>query len=436
MLPLAMPAIEPLDLRPALHFTAPKGWLNDPNGLVFANGKYHLYYQHNPFGTQWGNMTWGHAVSTDLLHWEHLPHALSPDSMGTMYSGSAVVDSEGVLGKGRGAVALFYTAAGGENLESKGRPYTQCLAWTTDGVAHEKWPTNPIVGHIEGQNRDPKVVWHGPSRQWVMALYLAGDRFTFLGSRDLSSWTRLSDHTLPGASECPDLFELSMGRSRHWVFWAANGRYQVGEFDGTKFVPKTAVQESYFGNTGYAAQVYSNEPKGRCIQIAWMRGSEFPGTPWNQQMALPNRLTLKQTETGPKLHFWPVEELERLRGRRVAPDGNLYPVSSGLLDFEGEWSVPPSGTLHLEVNGVSVMFDALFRRLTVLDRSVQVPIRDGKLRLRGVADRASLELYVQQGEILMPLFVLPAPSAFQGVRGPDGWRGSLNVYPLARPAEN
>jgi fructan beta-fructosidase len=427
-------SLPPDDLRPQFHFTAPTGWLNDPNGLVYENGKYHLFYQHNPHGTQWGNMTWGHAVSKDLIHWEHLPLALHPDSMGTMYSGSAIIDKANVVGVGAGAIVCFYTAAGGENEESKGKPYTQGLAWSTDGKTFNKLAGNPIIGNVAEGNRDPKVVWHEASKQWAMALYLTGDRYAIFNSVNLKDWTKSSEFQLKGSGECPDLLELPLdGKSdaKKWVFWGADGKYQVGDFDGKNFEPKTAVLNSYFGNTGYAAQTYSNAPGGRCIQISWMRGSDFPNQVWNQQMAFPHVLTLRNTELGPKLFFWPVDEIRSLRGPKISGAGGLFAVPSGLIDFEGEWTVPDQGTLEIKINGVVATFDAEFHRLSVLGRDVQVPIRNGKLKIRGLADRTTLELYVQEGEILMPFFALPKEGAEHGIRVNGRWKGGVNVYELS-----
>lgn len=180
-------------LRPQTHFSARTGWINDPNGLVYHNGVYHLFFQHNPAGNQWGNMHWGHAVSRDLVHWTQEPIALYPDALGTMFSGSAVVDERNVSGFGKGALLLFYTAAGD--------PFTQCLAWSTDGKQFRKYEGNPIVPHIAGANRDPKVIWCEELGCYVMALYLENNTYTLLLSDDLLHWREHQHIELPGDSE-------------------------------------------------------------------------------------------------------------------------------------------------------------------------------------------------------------------------------------------
>ena len=192
-------------LRPQFHFSARRGWLNDPNGLVFFGGEYHLFFQHNPYGAEWGNMHWGHAVGPDLVHWEELGEALDPDRFGAMFSGSAVVDRDNTSGLGREGVppiVLIYTAAGQD---------VQCLASSTDrGRTWAKFAGNPVVPRISGGNRDPKVCWHEPTNRWVMALYVEhpGPTHTiqFLSSPDLKGWK--AEGRVEGLFECPDLFEL------------------------------------------------------------------------------------------------------------------------------------------------------------------------------------------------------------------------------------
>ncbi|MFZ4506651.1 MAG: glycoside hydrolase family 32 protein [Fimbriimonas sp.] len=437
LLPL-VPVSLPEDLRPQFHFTAPKGWLNDPNGLVYENGNYHLFYQHNPFGTEWGNMTWGHAVSRDLLHWKDLPNALEPDSLGTMFSGSAIYDAKGKYGfgaKGKPTIVCFYTAAGGTNEASKGKPFTQCLAWSQDGLTFTKLDSNPIVGNLADGNRDPKVIWDRVRKQWVMALYLIGGRYCLLGSHDLRNWTKLSEISTPGTDECPDFFPLRLGGKsglEKWIFWGANGRYMVGAFDGKDFHPETPVLATNFGNTGYAAQIYSNTPGGRTVQIAWLNNSNFPGCAWNQQMGIPVELNLKATPQGPRLSTLPVREVRSLRKVRVQSQDGVYSVPTGLVDIEGVWSVPASGRLTLRVNGVSISVDAATKRLSALDRQAEVDLTSGKLKLRILADRASIEIFAQDGLVTMPLFVLPVASAFRGVQIErlGQWNGRPSVYEL------
>jgi hypothetical protein len=202
--------------RPQFHFSPARGWTNDPNGCMFYKGEYHLFFQHNPFGWAWGNMTWGHAVSTDLVHWTEIGDALHPDALGTMFSGSGVVDTENTTGFKTGdedPMVCIYTSAGGTNPWSKDQPFTQSIAYSNDrGRTWQAYEKNPVVGHIIGSNRDPKVIWHAPSKRWVMVLYLEGNDYAVFHSPDLKEWTQACDVTLPNASECPDIF----GVARRW----------------------------------------------------------------------------------------------------------------------------------------------------------------------------------------------------------------------------
>ena len=242
--------------RPQFHFTAKRGWDNDPNGLVFYKGEYHLFFQHNPFGNQWGNMTWGHAVSPDLVHWTQLRNAIEPDRMGTIFSGSAVVDWENTASFQTGpeeTLVAIYTAAGGTSPESKGQPFTQCIACSNDrGRTFTKYRANPVVPHMVGDNRDPKVVWHVPTRKWIMTLYLSGNDYRFLASPDLKTWAKLHDITVPGCAECPDFFEMTVDGEpgvTKWVWTAANDKYLVGMFDGERFCPEVMTQAATRSST-------------------------------------------------------------------------------------------------------------------------------------------------------------------------------------------
>ena len=251
--------------RPQFHFSPRTGWTNDPNGLVFYRGQYHLFFQHNPVSVKWGNMTWGHALSEDLVHWRQVDNAICPDELGTIYSGSAVVDWHNTSGFGSGEappIVAIYTSAG-DQLRPP-RPFTQSIAFSADaGRTWQKYAGNPVLAHIRAANRDPKVIWHEPTGRWVMALYLDANDYILLGSKDLKSWQKLSDVTMPGTGECPDLFELPVdgnGADTRWVFWGAAGAYRVGRFDGTTFTPETESLRAESGPNGYAAQTYSDIP--------------------------------------------------------------------------------------------------------------------------------------------------------------------------------
>ncbi len=299
--------------RPQYHFSTKRGWINDPNGLVFYDGEYHLFYQHNPMETEWENMHWGHAVSTDLIHWKELPTALYPDKLGTMFSGSAIIDYQNHAGYNKGkqpAMIAFYTAA------SDARQ-VQCMAYSLDkGRTWTKYNKNPIIDSKEKWNsqdtRDPKVFWYEPSKHWVMILN-ERDGHSIYTANDLKNWTYQSH--VSGFWECPELFELPIDgdpNNKKWVMYGATGTYMLGSFDGKVFSPEAG---KYFYNSGklYAAQTYSNFPEndGRRIQIGWGRIQQ-PNMPFNGMMMLPTELSLRTTKDGPRLFNNPIKETEQL----------------------------------------------------------------------------------------------------------------------------
>ncbi len=412
--------------RPQFHFTAEKNWLNDPNGLVYYRGEYHLFFQHNPQGINWGNMTWGHAVSRDLVHWTQLPNALEPDALGTMFSGSAVVDSRNTsslqTGKEKVLVAL-YTAAGGTSPESQGQPFTQCLAYSNDrGITWTKYSGNPVLKHILGGNRDPKVVWYAPTHRWIMALYLDGNTFAFFSSPDLKAWTHLQDINVPGCDECPDFFELPVtgNPSEHyWVWTAANGHYLVGTFDGQHFTPLEAPLTSDYGANFYAVQTYSDIPAsdGRRIQIAWMRDGKYPGMPFNQQMSFPCELTLRQTDDGLRLFRQPVQEIRKLyRQTHHVKPSTLNEGDTPLSDLHGEfWDITAEIELQtatefgISVRGESVRYSVADKTLTCLGRSAPLTAQNNRITLRLLVDRTSLEVYGNEGQVSLSSCCLLAP---------------------------
>jgi fructan beta-fructosidase len=293
-------------LRPQFHFSPARGWTNDPNGMVYYDGEYHLFFQHNPFGTSWGNMTWGHAVSTDMIHWRQLPDAIHMDELGTIFSGSGVVDHEEHhrLADGRTQADRGHLHVGGGNeCRVAGQPFTQSIAYSTDrGRTFTKyeatrcsgtsWRQPRSEGHLA---RTDEAMGDGPVPR-AAAVRL----FRLARSEDLDQAERIGD---PNGHECPDLFELPVDgdpENTRWVVWEAAGRYLIGTFDGKVFTPESEVLESCFGANDYAAQTFSDVPDedGRRIQIAWMRGGRYPDMPFNQQMTVPRVLTLRTTPDG------------------------------------------------------------------------------------------------------------------------------------------
>ncbi|MHB8638157.1 MAG: glycoside hydrolase family 32 protein [Fimbriimonadaceae bacterium] len=438
--------------RPQFHFTAKKGWINDPNGLVYFSGEYHLFFQHNPYGTDWGNMTWGHAVSKDLVHWTQLDDAIEPDKMGMIFSGSAVVDEHNTSGFGKDGLApmvCIYTAAGGASKASAGAQFTQCLAYSLDGRTFTKYKGNPVLPHQIVNNRDPKVIWYAPTKRWIMALYLDGHTYGFFSSPDLKHWSKLSEVTIPDAAECPDFFELPLdgdATRRKWVFWTAPGIYLVGTFDGATFKPETAPLKSNWGNTSYAAQTFFNDPKRRQVQIAWLQGSDFSDVFWNQQLGIPTELTLHTTPQGPRLFFAPVEELASLRKSALSttttPNEGEYRYASetGLFDVDLAFNPGPTGKLDFTVNGVDITYNAAKKQLTAFDtiheKTVVVPLPpiDGLVQLRFFIDRASIEIFGQNGLVYMPFVTYPGHGSdqFLDLRAEgDGWRvDHMHVFEL------
>ena len=299
--------------RPQFHFTSKRGWNNDPNGMIFFEGEYHLFYQHNPYEREWENMSWGHAVSKDMIHWEELPTALSPDNLGSMFSGSTVIDYDNTAGFNKGntpAMVALYTV---DNPEKE----IQCLAYSLDkGRTWIKYDKNPVIDSKAKWNskdtRDPRVFWYKPGKHWVMVLN-ERDGHTIYTSKNLKDWNAESHVT--GFWECPDLFELPVDGDKSktkWVMYGASNTYMTGSFDGKTFKPESG-KHYYTTGTIYAAQTFTNIPEsdGRRIQIGWGRVSH-PGMPFNGMMLMPTELTLKTTKDGIRIFSVPVKETAQL----------------------------------------------------------------------------------------------------------------------------
>ncbi len=405
------------ELRPQLHFTSRRGWNNDSNGMVFYKGQYHLFYQHNPYGWAWGNMTWGHAVSKDLVHWTELGDALHPDHLGTIFSGSAVIDwnnTSGFQTSQEKPLVCFYTSAGGTNRVSKGQPFTQSIAYSNDrGRTLTKYEGNPVIGHINGGNRDPKVIWYEPAGNWVMVLYLDNHEMGFFTSKDLKKWELTSK--LKCFHECPELFELAVDgdrAKRKWVLYGASGDYLLGDFDGRKFTPEGEAIRFSYGNCFYASQTFSDIPKsdGRRIQIGWAR-VDTPGMPFNQSMTFPVELTLRTTDDGVRMFAEPVRELKKLHARKhawkrltVKPGQNpLEKITGELFHIKADIEVGDAERFGLRIRGTSITYDSKKQRLQCRDKTADLKPVDGRIQLDILVDRTLIEVFANNGRVYMPM---------------------------------
>ena len=299
--------------KPSLHFTPSYGWMNDPNGLVYHDGIYELYYQHNPRGIDWNCMTWGHTRGTDLLHWEDLGDVLEPDENGLMFSGCAIRNDRGLLGLPKDALLFFYTAAGHSSRESKGKPYTIRLAYSTDGgnTLIKKdgiCEAGEIMETLAAENRDPKVFWHEESGAYILVLWIENNDFGIWRSEDLEQFTMTQRVTLESGYECPDLFRLPVistkegGREtgeEKWVFWTAHGYYYVGSFDGYEFHQeqerRCASQMGPDVVLPYAAQTFSGPEK--VLSVSWLR-TKCVGGRTTGMMSIPKEFSLIRNKDG------------------------------------------------------------------------------------------------------------------------------------------
>jgi fructan beta-fructosidase len=399
--------------RPQFHFTSLRGWLNDPNGLVYYQGEYHLFYQHNPYGWSWGNMHWGHAVSKDLIHWKEVGEALYPRQHGDWcFSGSAWVrplpPGEATPAKSD-MLALAFTSTG------RG----ECIAFSRDkGRTWIESPHNPVVKH---RGRDPRVFRHEPSKSWVMAVYDEDKgrsiAFYTCASDDLNDWkfqSRLGDFY-----ECPDIFELPVdgnAKKSKWVLYGADGRYVLGAFDGKTFTPEPGRHRLWHGQF-YAAQTFSDVPNGRRIQIGWAQIA-FPEMPFNQQMTIPCELTLRTTADGVRMFALPVEEIEKLRtaeaakhtGATVQAGKNLAGGEKGeLLDIDAVLENRGAEKFGLIARGTPITYDARKQTVSCGNHTAPLVLDKGVLKLRVLVDRGSIEVFAGDGRVAIVAGAVPSP---------------------------
>ncbi len=439
-------------MRGQFHFSPRRGWNNDPNGMVFYNGEYHLFFQHNPYGWAWGNMHWGHAVSRDMVHWEELGDKLLPDDMGPMFSGSAVVDWNNTSGFGKDGkppLVLLYTAAG--------NPAVQAIAYSNDGRNFVKYSGNPVLKQITGGNRDPKVIWHELTKRWVMVLYVEWQKkhtVHFFTSPNLRDWTLASitegDTTgKPYLYECPDFFELPVdgdSANRKWVLLGANSQYAVGTFDGIKFTPEHSRLTGHRGRGFYAPQSFSDIPAsdGRRILIGWWQ-TETKGMPFNQSMTVPLELKLVSTTDGPRMTFTPVKELSALRAKphrfdamtlKPGDKNPLDAIRTELVEVRAEIEPGDAAEIVFNIRDIMVVYLPKTQELRVDNRTAPAPLREGKLRLTILCDRTGAEVFASDGRCYMPMPFNTKPDnrrLFLETRGGAAKIASLEVHEL-RPA--
>ena len=443
--------------RPVYHHTPAYGWMNDPNGMFYKDGVYHLYYQYNPYGSVWGNMTWGHSTSRDLVHWTYEGTPIVPDAWGAIFSGSCVVDHENTAGFGKGAVVAFYTSA---KSTPWGDVQSQSMAYSLDnGKTFTKYEGNPILTSSERDFRDPKVFWYAPGKHWVMMLAV-GQHMEIYSSVNLKDWKKESEFgAMQGAHggvwECPDLVEIPVEgtRQKKWVlicnlnpggpFGGSAAQYFVGSFDGKTFVNESPTLTKWmdWGKDNYATVTWNNAPDGRCVALGWMSNWQYannvPTRQYRSANTIARDLTLYRVGEELYLKSTPSPEVKKARAEKVSkPSFNVageYEVASLLDDNKGAYEVElviqNQGAskiafclLNEKGEKVSMYYD-LARRQFVMDRSESGTVdfskdfpavtvapadTDKELTLRLFVDRSSIEAFGEDGKFVMTNLVFPS----------------------------
>lgn len=411
------------DAKPIMHITPLRGFMNDPNGLLYFNGRYHFFAQLNPYGFSAGNTCWMHAVSTDLMHWQELAYALLPDESGLMYSGSGAVDHYNASGLGideNPPIFLFYTAAGSKTRWSQGRAFEIGAAVSLDGGMHFcKLSQNPLVGHIAFMNRDPKVVYCPEENAWVMALYLDNSRYQLLFSGNLLDWRKTQIIEIPGSAECPDLFCLPLDGDKSkmkWVLWGSTDNYLIGHLKEGVFTQegpvvkgpsrqKVSAHSDLMCSAGsYAAQTYFGLPEGRVVQQAWVQ-TITKKVPFVSCASIPNELNLISTPDGPRLSILPVKEVDcvtdskfSIRNRGLEDLCRIpREAFSECMDITITLRYLQDHPLALSVRGILIVYDPRRDMLLLPNGMFHLKTKHGELGLRILTDRCSLELYTLDG---------------------------------------
>lgn len=468
--------------RPVYHHTPTYGWMNDPNGMFYKDGVYHLYFQHNPYGSTWGNMTWGHSTTTDLVNWNYEGLAIKPDAWGAVFSGSAVVDYDNTAGFGKNAVVAFYTSA---KSSPWGDTQSQSMAYSLDnGKTFVKYAYNPVVTSSKRDFRDPKVFWYAPDKHWVMIL-AGGQEMDIYSSKNLKDWKYESSFGAKqgahgGVWECPDLVELPVegAKEKKWVlicninpggpFGGNAAQYFVGTFDGKKFVNESPTQTKWmdWGKDHYATVTFSNAPGGRCIALGWMSNWQYqtvlPTLQYRGSNTIARDLTLYRQDGELLLRCTPSPEIEKARMQKVSVPSfkvsDSYDLASLLEGNDGAYeidmTIKNSGaskimfTLSNDKGEKVNMYYDIMRKQFVMDRSESgkvdfsvdfpavtvAPVYDtDNIRLRLFVDRTSIEAFGEGGKFVMTNQVFPTEPynrmSFVSVRGNFTVK-SMDVYKL------
>jgi len=423
-------------LRPQFHFTSLKNWFNDPNGMVWYEGEYHLFFQHNPKSTKWGNMTWGHAVSPDMVHWKQLKHAILPYGGGTIFSGTAIVDDHNTLGKQKGntktLIAVFTFAK---------EPFYQAAAYSTDKgrsftLLNEGKALIPNQGFDKGE-RDPKIFWHKESKKWVLVLWVKqgsapwGKRndtsafslgkVRFFTSKNLTNWEVASDLDREWVFECMDFVQLKVDgniKNKKWLIYDASFEYEIGEFDGKSFISDKVYHKGDYGTNFYASQTFNNSPDGRTVNIGWMNQGdnsifEKAGMPFNQQMSFPSSMELKTTPEGLRLFRWPVKEIENLytathqlvNVSTKEVNTKLAAIKANLIDMSIEFE--PKEDININLRGLDISYNKTKEMFFFGKNSFPAHLIKGKVKLRVLLDRSSIEFFANDGLVVATFYAVP-----------------------------
>ncbi|BCN32675.1 glycoside hydrolase family 32 protein [Anaeromicropila herbilytica] len=406
--------------RPEIHFTAQTGWINDPNGLVYHNGVYHLYFQYNPFDVEWDNMSWGHATSVDLLHWTMQDTVLWPDEHGMMFSGCGIRNEKELLGLNKEAIIYYYSAAGDSTPWSKGKEFTQGIAYSMDGGKHLIKYNKARIGTIEKENRDPKVFWHELSKAYIMVLWLKEDEFAILRSKDMEHYAITQRLRLEKAFECPDLFELEVDgkeNEKHWVFWCADGYYYIGEFDGYTFHQVEERKLGYSNSLPYAAQTISGV-NNRVITIPWLR-TKFVNRLYTGAMGIPRELKLIDTTEGLLLQHRPCAEYECAKVLKYSVDvtrkreeENVTVYTESIYSdghpLEIEILLTEGGTNNFKIliGSNEIQIDLDNKLIHSMEQDILIPYHFEWENLNLIIDHGIVELTAKNG-IIYIVFELP-----------------------------